>query len=324
MPCFLTECDPMEEAKRFGMAMAGLYVYHFVMDTVFIRPTVRYMMRKGWLTKDKEDKMRESLYKNAAVGAFHIFGHFVGWNESWFLNKEEYFKDFPYVANEAQRWYYMIYLSFWFQSIDFMLNVTNKHYTVKRKDNAEMLVHHFATISLMLFSYYVDLTKIGICVLMIHDVNDLLLETAKVFVYLQWETVANVFFGLFALVWFLVRWFFYSYNILHSAYSFAYQDIIAPITEAGSFHGISAPVWYWVWVIYFGFLCLLLVLHIYWGVLIVKMVIKALGDGNVEKDIRSDSEGEEDEAVEKEPKKSLETTVADATMPRRRRAPKAE
>jgi len=78
-----------------------------------------------------------------------------------------------------------------------------------------------------------------------------------------------------------------------------------------------------VWVVWFGFLCLLLVLHVYWGVLIVKMVVKALGDGNVEKDIRSDSEGEEDDVAEEgeEPKKPLE---ASASKPRRRRAPKAE
>lgn len=318
MPCFLTECDPTEEAKRFGMALGGLYIYHFLVDTVLIRPIVRYMVINGWLTKDKTDKMRESLYKNAAVGAFHVYGLYIGWNEPWFLNKYEYFTDFPYEANEAQRWYYMIYLSFWIQSIDFMLNITNKHYTVKRTDNAEMLVHHFATISLMLFSYSVDLTKMGICTLMIHDVNDLMLESAKVFVYLQWETVANILFGLFALMWFIVRWFFYSYNILHSAYVFAYRDIVVPILKAGSFHGVDASLWYWVWVVFFGFLCLLLVLHIYWGILIVKMVIKALDEGNVEKDIRSESEGE---VEEDQPSK---TNVAVPPEPRRRRAPKAE
>ncbi|RQM16834.1 hypothetical protein KXD40_005926 [Peronospora effusa] len=322
MPCYLTECNPTAEAMRFGVALISLYVYHYIIDRLFIEPTVQYMLRKGWLTQEKKDKMRESLYKNAAVGAFHIFGLYVGWNETWFLNKEEYFKDFPHVASEGLRWYYMIYLSYWLQSIDFMLNITNKHYTIKRKDNAEMLVHHFATISLMLFSYYVDLTKIGLCVLMIHDVNDLLLETAKVFVYLQWETVANVFFGLFALVWFIVRWFFYSYNILHSAYAFAYRDLIVRIIEAGSFAGIEAYVWYWTWIIWLGFLCLLLVLHVYWGILIVQMVIKALGDGNVEKDIRSDSEGEKDvEEVEK-PKKLLE--ASDTSNLKHRRAPKAE
>ncbi|CEG39846.1 ceramide synthase 4-like [Plasmopara halstedii] len=321
MPCFLTECDPAEEAKRFVMALGGLYLYHYLVDTVIIRPSVNFVLRKGWLTKDKKDKMRESLYKNAAVGAFHIYGLYVGWNESWFFNKQEYFTDFPYVANEAQRWYYMFYLSFWFQSIDFMLNITNKHYTVKRKDNAEMLLHHFATISLMLFSYSVDLTKIGICVLMLHDVNDLMLETAKIFVYLQWETVANILFGLFALLWFIVRWFFYSHNILHSAYAFAYRDIVASIMEAGTFHGFDAPVWYWVWAVFFGFLCLLLVLHIYWGFLIIKMVIKAVGDGNVEKDIRSDSEDEEKKEESIEP---LDANIAGAAKPQRRRTPRAE
>ncbi|UIZ28626.1 hypothetical protein KXD40_009233 [Peronospora effusa] len=322
MPCYLTECDPMAEAKRFVFALIGLYVYHYVVDTVFIRPIVQYMLRKGWLTHEKKGKMRESLYKNAAVGVFHIFGLYVGWNETWFLNKEEYFKGFPYVASEELRWYYMIYLCFWLQSIDFMLNITSKYYTIKRKDNAEMLVHHFATISLMVFSYYFDLTKMGLSVLMIHDVNDLLLETAKVFVYLQWETVANVFFGLFALVWFFLRWFFYSYNVLHSAYAFAYRDIVVPITEAGSFAGLDASVWYWAWIISFGFLCLLLVLHVYWGILIVKMVIKALGDGNVEKDIRSGSEDEEDEEEEEKPKRLLE--ASETINRRRRRAPRAE
>ena len=119
-----------------------------------------------------------------------------------------------------------------------------------------------------------------------------------------------------------MRWVFYSYNILHSAYAFAYRDIIVPITEAGTFAGIEASVWYWTWIIWFGFLCLLLVLHVYWGILIGKMVIKALGDGNVEKDIRSSSEGEEDEKEEEKPKKLLE--ASETSNRRRRRAPKVE
>ncbi|RLN56304.1 hypothetical protein BBJ29_006579 [Phytophthora kernoviae] len=324
MPCFLTECNRQEEATRFGMAMGGLYAYHYVVDTLVIRPSVNFLIRKKMLSEDKKDKTRESLYKNAAVGVFHMFGWYIGWSESWFMNKEEYFKDYPYHLNETQRWYTMIYLAFWFQSIDFMLNLTNNHYTVKRKDNAEMLVHHFVTITLMTFTYFMDLTRAGLCILMIHDVNDLILETGKVFVYLQWETVANILFGIFALVWFAVRWFFYSYNILHGAYVFAYRDIIAPIQEAGSFHGVDASVWYWAWVIWFGFLCMLLVLHVYWGVLIVKMIIRVLGDGNVEKDIRSDSESEqddtEDDETEDEDKNSMalvETSVEACELRRR-------
>lgn len=332
MPCFFTECEPQYEATRFGVALAGLYVYHWVVDSLFIRPGVNYLIRNNMMPEDKKDKARESLYKNAAVGAFHVFGWYIGLQETWFMKKEEYYKDYPYNLNETQRWYSLIYLAFWFQSIDFMLNLTNSHYKVKRKDNAEMLVHHFVTITLMSFSYFTDLTRAGLCILMIHDVNDLILETGKVFVYMQWETVSNVMFGVFALVWFLVRWVFYSYNVVHGAYAYGFSDIVAPILEAGSFQGINANVWYWAWVGYVGFLGALLALHVYWGVLIVRMIVKVLGDGNVEKDIRSDSETEEDDEEEEEEvehandeealSKALESPE-DAVAVRRRRAPQA-
>lgn len=177
MPCVFTQCEPAHEVSRFAGALLGLYVYHFVWDTAVIRPIVGQLVARGYLAKEKKDKMRESLWKNAAVGTFFAMGVYVGWDKDWWMNPHEYFTDFPFVSPEPLRWYYMIYLSFWFQSIDFMLSLTNNHYTVKRKDNAEMLLHHFATISLMVFSYFFDLTKIGMSVLMIHDVNDLLLET---------------------------------------------------------------------------------------------------------------------------------------------------
>jgi len=302
-------------------------MYHFLWDQVAIRPVVRWMVRTRFIANDKFDKMRESLWKNAAVGTFFLLGLYIGHDKDWFMNPTGYFTEFPYESPEILKWYYMIYLAFWFQGIDFMLSLTSKQYTVKRKDNAEMLLHHFATISLMLFSYYFDLTRIGMCVLMIHDVNDLLLESAKVFVYSDNETVANILFGTFAVVWFIVRWGFYSHNILYSVYTHAWNEIVQLSIEKGSYLGVMPSTWIRLWFIFFGFLLLLLVLHIYWGILIVKMVAKALSDGNVEKDIRSDSEGEDDEKDERD--EQDEGSASDSApvsngKPKRRRAPKAE
>lgn len=183
MPCFFRECEPTAELRRFATAFAGVYAYHFVVDKLIISPFTDWLVRSKRLKKDRRDKCRESLYKNAAVGAFFALGLSVGWGHDWFFNPKGYFVEFPWDAPEELRWYYMIYLSFWFQSVDFMLNLTNNHYKVKRKDNAEMLVHHFATIALMVFSYYFDLTRVGICVLMLHDVNDLLLETGALVIW---------------------------------------------------------------------------------------------------------------------------------------------
>lgn len=331
MPCYLTPCDPAEEAKRFGAAFVGLYAYHFVWDKLIITPLTNWFVSSKMITKDKRDKMRESLWKNASVGTFTALGLYIASGEDWWMNPHGYFKGWPTISPESIRWHYMLYISFWLQSVDFMLNLTNKHYIVKRKDNAEMLLHHFATITLMIFSYIFDITQVGLCVLMIHEVNDLLLETAKVFVYLEWELPANIFFGTFALMWFVVRWGVFGYNILWPVYTIAFDDIIVPIQQKGSYMDMPAVTWWWFWCIFLMFLCILFVLHIFWGVLIVKMVAKTLQDGNVEKDIRSDSEPEDDD---KENKKAAEptkptpaataTTNGDAKPKPRRRAPKAE
>lgn len=146
---------------------------------------------------------------------------------------------------------------------------------------------------------------------------------AKIFVYLEWETIANILFGTFAVVWFIVRWGYYSYNILWSVYTLGWTELILPIVEAGGSQGLSAQTWHWIYMGFLSFLSLLLVLHVYWGVLIVKMVVKALGDGNVEKDIRSESEGEADGDDEIIPTKEA-ASKADMAKPKRRRAPKAE
>lgn len=143
--------------------------------------------------------------------------------------------------------------------------------------------------------------------------------------YLEWETTANILFGTFALAWFVVRWGYYSYNILWSVHTLGWNTLLVPILEAGSFHGFSAQTWYWIYMVFLGFLSLLLVLHVYWGVLIVKMVVKALGDGNVEKDIRSESEGEADDDDEIIPTKDASSKAdSHSAKPKRRRAPKAE
>lgn len=50
---------------------------------------------------------------------------------------------------------------------------------VRRKDWLESMVHHIATIALLLYSYYVNFTRVGIMVMLLHDVSDIFLEAAK-------------------------------------------------------------------------------------------------------------------------------------------------
>ena len=50
-----------------------------------------------------------------------------------------------------------------------------------------------------------SVTKVGAVVFLLHDVNDIFLELAKMFRYARVETVPNIFFGLFLASWIVTR-----------------------------------------------------------------------------------------------------------------------
>jgi ceramide synthetase len=56
---------------------------------------------------------------------------------------------------------------------------------VRRKDWLESMIHHIATVILLAYSYWVNFTRIGVMVLLLHDVGDIFLEAAKLARYSQ-------------------------------------------------------------------------------------------------------------------------------------------
>lgn len=50
---------------------------------------------------------------------------------------------------------------------------------VRRKDWLESMIHHIATTLLLVYSYYVNFTRVGVMVLLVHDMSDIFLEAAK-------------------------------------------------------------------------------------------------------------------------------------------------
>lgn len=51
----------------------------------------------------------------------------------------------------------------------------------KRKDRVEMTIHHVVTIILILYSFTVNFTRIGVMIMLLHDVCDIFMEIAKLF-----------------------------------------------------------------------------------------------------------------------------------------------
>nr|XP_054767515.1 ceramide synthase 4-like [Lytechinus pictus] len=151
------------------------------------------------------------------------------------------------------------------------------------RDFIPQFIHHFATIFLLGFSWTCNFTRIGCIVLLTHDVADIFLELAKICNYSASHSAANALFGVFSLVFFLSRILFLPFGLIFSSL-FQSLEIVGPF-----------PAYYF----FNGLLITLQILNSYWFFLISCMVYRAITNGQVTKDARSDVEesSSEDELI---------------------------
>ncbi|XP_063147051.1 ceramide synthase 4 isoform X1 [Candoia aspera] len=155
-------------------------------------------------------------------------------------------------------------------------------FDVKRMDFHEQMVHHVATLLLISFSYCVNYIRMGSRIMILHDISDCFLEAAKMFHYLKWQKTCDALFVTFSAVFLFTRLVIFPYKILYNTYYYS-MELCQP------FFG------------YYFFNTLLMVLqllHVFWSCLIIRMVYRFLIHGTAEKDVRSDSEGSEDDEDE--------------------------
>ncbi|RXN20563.1 ceramide synthase 2-like protein [Labeo rohita] len=173
---------------------------------------------------------------------------------------------------ESQYWYYIVEMSFY---LSLVLRIT---FDVKRKDFKEQIIHHWATLTLLAFSWCGNYIRVGTLVMLVHDSSDILLESAKIFNYAKWERTCNGIFVVFAVVFIATRIIIFPFWIIHCTW-------------------VYPPDYYPPFFGYYFFnlmLVILLMLHIFWAYLILRMV-KMFVFGSLTKDERSDNEEDEEE-----------------------------
>ena len=110
------------------------------------------------------------------------YGVWCLWDKSWLWDIRHCWYDYPYHEMPSDIWcYYMMELAFYWS-----LSIC-QFFDVKRKDFLEMMIHHNATILLMMFSWSGHFFRIGSLVMILHDVADPLLELAKMFRYAKYR-----------------------------------------------------------------------------------------------------------------------------------------
>ncbi|KAI4535605.1 hypothetical protein MG293_014831 [Ovis ammon polii] len=177
-----------------------------------------------------------------------------------------------------------------------------------RQDFLATVIHHLAAVSLMSFSWCANYIRSGTLVMIVHDVADIWLESAKMFSYAGWKQTCNALFFIFSAVFLISRLIIFPFWIL-------YCTLILPLHYLQPFFSY----------IFLNLqLMVLQVLNLYWSYLILKMLKRSIFTKEPYftssssffpliahlqsiRDVRSDTESEHEEEEEEEEEKEEAT-----------------
>lgn len=192
-----------------------------------------------------------------------------------------------YKMHVGLKAYYLVQLACWISQI-YVLNVEER-----RKDHVQMFTHHIVTCFLVTGSYYYYYTRVGHVILILMDVVDAMLSTAKMLKYLGFNQACDVAFGVFLVGWITCR---------HGLYNYITWSAIAEVGDI-----IEKKCYYtpdggrcFTSTVQFVFVALLVALQIItliWLYMIMGVVVKILKGGSAE-DNRSDDESDDEDEDE--------------------------
>ncbi|CRG95557.1 translocation associated membrane protein, putative [Plasmodium gallinaceum] len=213
----------------------------------------------------------------------------------FFLVTEEEFREnkrgWPFMyTNNYVYYFYILQISYW-SSCLFYLN-----YEIKRKDFYIFVLHHISTIILLIYSHVLNFWRVGLLILLIHDIVDITLYSSKLLNYsnLKSRILLPLFYILFVLSYFFFRIFLYFYYIV---LPLSNMKIIKTYTDGFISSHFDVPGG----VVLIVFLWALMFMHCYWFYLILRMsrvfIVKTVKNEKIT-DIRSDNEDDNASTIE--------------------------
>jgi len=271
------------DVSVFGVLAIVMFFINWGVRLALVEPLVLQALnfKKSQLVKVSQSVMEVGFY-----GGFAIIGLAIVPSQTWIWPSKNWWIDNQTGSHLSMRsdlrCYYIMYCSRYFQAAVSVLLES------KRKDFAEMMLHHVVTIGVVYVSYFGGYNRVGVVVMALLDPADVPLHLAKLCKYTAettkrgiWQFVADRLFELFAVMFFISRLVMYSYvcwssHIEHQAYGEHTFTSYSCIT----------------------LLYTLLALQMYWFGLIIKVAVK-LARGQPGEDPRSEDEAEADESPRK-------------------------
>ncbi|XP_005094083.1 ceramide synthase 2 [Aplysia californica] len=272
----LVESPVLEGAyRKFGWRVKKHEVQSLVKQTDMSERQI-----ERWLFKRRIREMPSSMYKFRECSwqvlfytASFVWGMYALWDKPWLWVTVNCWVGWPkqHIDNDIFI-LYLLELSFYWS----LLFAVLFRQDYKKKDKNEMVLHHVVTILLLYFSWAVNMVRVGSLVVVVHDVADPWLNIAKMAKYAKYQTTCEIFFGIFILIWIISRIFVYPLWVLNAS-AVEIHDYVTTFPAYWFFNGL---------------LFVLQMLHILWTYLILSIAFQKFTLGTIEKDIRSESDGE--------------------------------
>ncbi|KAL5120824.1 Sphingosine N-acyltransferase lag1 [Pleosporales sp. CAS-2024a] len=283
----------------------------------------------GMTTRKGLNRFKEQAWLIIYYTTSWSLGMYIMYNSDFWLNLHGLWEGWP--IREIQglfKWYYLVQWGFWIQQI-IVVNIEEK-----RKDYAQMFMHHIFTTALLFLSYGCYHMRVGIVILSIMDFVDIILPIAKLLKYMGYRTACDITFGIFVISWFVTRHILYM-TVCWSIYFDTPRDmaqgcyltpnhpltqnasqLFVPISDVAAFEALggnkpmpnllkaytdrNGPICFNPDLRYYflGLLLFLQVLCCVWFAMVIKVVYKVLSGCGAD-DVRSDDEdGQEEEEEE--------------------------
>ncbi|KAL5119650.1 sphingosine N-acyltransferase lag1 [Pleosporales sp. CAS-2024a] len=252
-------------ARDFAFVAFYMVVLSFTREYCMqrlIRPLAVYY---GIRSRAKQSRFMEQAYTALYFAIYGPFGLCImARTPVWYFNPQGMYEGFPHRTNEGLvKAYYLLQASYWAQQLIVLLLMLEK----PRKDFAQLVAHHFITISLIWLSYRFHFTYMGIAVYITHDISDFFLATSKCLNYIDAPFVGPYFF-LFMCVWAYLR----HYLNLKIIWS-----ILTTFKTVGPFELNWETQQYKCWIsqyITFALMASLQAINLFWFVLICRIAVR--------------------------------------------------
>jgi ceramide synthetase len=277
---FLKALDSIVQMRREGNQQypwpeySDLKVALYVAVAVYLlwgllrKPLLIAMERRilpKYVGEDREDRAHRAagnIFKGTYYLFIVLFGYFAAWNAPFLPatlgghgSMDAVFDHFPYQPFDSFpliRTYLMVQLGFHlFSFVEHMMS--------KPKNNfMEMLLHHCMTLLLISLAYFMNYVTVSHLVLFLHDISDLFLDWARATADTHLQALTRTMSVGVVLSWLYTRLYLFPVYLIDAAY----WHTSIPDEEIYGKHLLGSM------------LHVLLVLHIYWFILIVKMAFR--------------------------------------------------